>query len=90
MDPKSIVDWLTAAGPWAVAGAFFYWVKLERDERRASQARERKLSTEMLKAIIKSTNALRTLRVVLLHGRAPAPEEYEDEIEAEDAGGHTG
>lgn len=37
VDPETLVNWLTALGPWAVAGLLAYWLKLERAERIAAQ-----------------------------------------------------
>lgn len=82
MDLTTFLDTVTHAGPYAlfIAFAFLWW--LERDERKESQKRERDLTRELLKSTVKQTNAIRDLRYLFLHGKAPAPEEYE----AEDVG----
>lgn len=75
MDLKSFLDIVTQAGPYVFA--VLWW--LERVERMKSQERERGLTRELLQSTVKQTNAIRSLRYVFLHGRAPQPEEYEAE-----------
>lgn len=82
MDLTTLLDAVTKAGPLALFVVMTYMWWLERDDRIKSQERERGLTRELLQATVKSTNAMRSLRYVLLHGRAPKPEEYE----AEDVG----
>lgn len=38
MDAVTLVDWLTKLGPFALAGVFAFWLKLERAERIAAQS----------------------------------------------------
>lgn len=78
-DFATILDLVTKAGPYALFALTFWLLRQEREERLASQERERKLSRDMLVMMTKTTNAIRSLRYVLLHGRAPSPQEYEAE-----------
>lgn len=78
-DLKPLLDALTQAGPYALAMVFAYLWRLERAERMESQERERDLSREQLKATVRQTNAIRSLRSIFFHGRAPEPSEYEAE-----------
>jgi hypothetical protein len=71
-DLKPLFDSLTQAGPYAIAMVFAFVWWLERGERK-------QITKDFLKATNRQTNAIRTLRYVFLHGRAPAPEEYEAE-----------
>lgn len=81
MDPVILefLKGLVAAGGPGVALIFAVMWWMERDERKKAQERERDLTREILKSTVKQTNAIRSLRYVFLHGRAPEPEEYEAE-----------
>lgn len=84
-DPGALgafLDLITKAGPYALFILTFWWLRQERSERLEAQKRERDLTRELLIAHAKTTNAIRSLRYVLLHGKAPSPEDYE----AEDVG----
>lgn len=85
MEVPQILELIAKAGPLGLAAVFALLWNLERRERIESQARERALSKTTLTSMNRTTNALRTLRAVLLHGREPEPDEYEAE-ELPDAG----
>lgn len=78
----SILDLVTRAGPYGLFILTLWWLKQERSERLEAQKRERDLTRELLASHVKTTNAIRSLRYVLLHGKAPTADEYE----AEDVG----
>jgi len=75
----SILDLLTKAGPYALFILIFFIWQLERKERLDAQERERNLVKEFLQTNIRTTNALRSLRYILMHGKVPQPEDYEAE-----------
>lgn len=79
----TILTVFSHAGPYGLFLLTLWWLRQERDERIKSQERERDLTVKMLTSMTKTTNAIRSLRFVFLHGRAPSPQEYEAEDVAE-------
>lgn len=75
MELTEFLDIVKQAGPYVFA--VLWWI--ERSDRKKAEERERGISRDYLKSTIKQTNAVRSLRYFLLHGRAPADEEYEAE-----------
>lgn len=73
------LDAISKGGSLGVAIILALLWYAERKERLQAQEKLTKLSFAMIKAINRSTNAIRSLRAVWIHGHDPTPEEYEPE-----------